>query len=157
MRELLVFLAMAAAPIASALADCSLRTDVRTEFHQSDFVFVGKVVSAKQLRPKPYEATLFGTSYRLSVIEQFRGTPKEQALIFSENDSGRFWMSVGETYVLFATFDQETLVGPAYAIYNCGFSGVARASPRTLAILRKLTDATPNQSLKPPFAAQLQR
>jgi hypothetical protein len=139
MRNLFLLFVLATMPVDSALADCSRRTDVTTEFHQSDLVFVGKVTSARQLSPEPSDGSSLGTSYQLEVIEQFRGEPTHTVLIFSENDSGRFEMPVGETFLLFARFDPKTLVGPAYWVYNCGFSGVARASPKTLAIVRKLT------------------
>lgn len=139
---LLFVLVLAAAPINSTLADCSRRTDAATEFHQSDLVFVGKVTSARQLSPEPPDGSSLGTSYQLEVIEQFRGEPKHTVLVFSENDSGRFEMPVGETFLLFARFDPKTLVGPAYWVYNCGFSGVARASPKTLAMVRKLTNVS---------------
>jgi hypothetical protein len=147
--SLLFSLFLAVAPIDSALADCSRRTDVATEFHQSDLVFVGKVTSAKQLSPEPSDGSLLGTSYQLEVIEQFRGEPRHTVLVFSENDSGRFEMRVGETFLLFARLDPKTLVGPAYWVYNCGFSGVARASPKTLAMVRKLTNDSPDTAGHP--------
>ncbi len=138
MRTLLILIVLVIVFPDSALADCSRRTNVRTEFHQSDLVFVGKVTSAKKLSPEPVDGSSLGTSYQLQVVEQFRGEPKNTVLIFSENDSGRFEMRVGETYLLFARFDPKTLVGPAYWVYNCGFSGIARASPKTLTMVRKL-------------------
>jgi hypothetical protein len=143
MRGLSILIVLAMMPFGSVLADCSRRTDVTTEFHQSDLVFVGKVTSANQLSPEPPDGSSLGTSYRLSVIEQFRGEPTRTVLVFSENDSGRFEMSVGETVLLFARFDSKTLVGPAYWVYNCGFSGAARASPAALATVRKLRDISP--------------
>lgn len=138
MRNLFLLFVLALLPMGSVLADCSLRTNVRTEFHQSDLVFVGKVRSAKNLSPEPSDGSSLGTSYQISVVEQFRGEPKDSVLIFSENDSGRFEMSVGETFLLFARFNPKTLVGPAYWVYNCGFSGVARANPKTMSMVREL-------------------
>jgi hypothetical protein len=153
MRNLFLLFVLATAPIDAALADCSRRTDVTTEFRQSDVVFVGKVTSARQLSPEPSDGSSLGTSYQLEVIEQFRGESRHTVLVFSENDSGRFEMSVGETFLLFARFDPKTLVGPAYGVYNCGFSGVARASPKTLAIVRKLTNVSPDTAGHPPSPA----
>jgi len=149
MRNLLLLFVLATIPIGPALADCSRRTNVETEFYQSDLVFVGKVTSAKQLSPEPPDGSSLGTSYQLSVVEQFRGESKHSVLIFSENDSGRFEMSVGETFLLFARFNPKTLVGPAYWVYNCGFSGVARASPKTLTIVRNLSPVSPSKARQP--------
>jgi hypothetical protein len=149
MRNLLLLLFLATIPIGPAFADCSRRTNVKTEFHQSDLVFVGKVTSAKQLSPELPDGSSLGTSYQLSVVEQFRGEPKHSVLIFSEMDSGRFEMPVGETFLLFARFNPKTLVGPAYWVYNCGFSGVARASPKTLTMVHKLSQVPRSKARQP--------
>jgi len=137
MRNLLILVVLTTLSIGTARADCSRRTNVRTEFQQSDLVFIGKVTSAKDLSPVPSDGSSLGTSYQLSVVEQFRGEPKNNVLVFSKNDSGRFEMPVGEKFLLFARFNPKSLVGPAYWVYNCGFSGVARASPRALVMVRK--------------------
>jgi len=106
-------------------------------------------MSAKQLSPEPPDGSSLGTSYQLSVVEQFRGEPKHSVLIFSKMDSGRFEMPVGETFLLFARFNPKTLVGPAYWVYNCGFSGVARVSLKTLTMVRKLNQVQPSEASRP--------
>jgi hypothetical protein len=53
------------------------------------------------------------------VQEIFKGEPTNSIVIFSENSSGRFSMTVGKTYVLFVYYESGR-----FQVSNCGNSGL---------------------------------
>ena len=76
-------------------------------------------------RPKPLEPPFqfgyprpwgfdpyFGVYYTIEIIEAYKGNPPDYVKVFSENSNGRFWMKVGQEYILFIT--EEEFGDPAF-------------------------------------------
>src|SRR5712691_657340 len=72
---------------------------VACEFLNGDAVFVGTVISARDVPPRGEE--LDGWLYDLTVQELFRGPRTRTIEVFTENSSGRFPLDVGKQYLLF--------------------------------------------------------
>jgi hypothetical protein len=88
---------------------------VCAEFFKSDAVFVGTVVTEKQVES---QGDVFdGWLYQLQVKQSFRGVAGDTVQVFTENSSGRLTLKVGETYLLFAS-----AVNSRLTIDNCGSS-----------------------------------
>lgn len=75
----------------------------------------------------------YGDGYTVEIQEIFKGNPTNPIVIFSENSSGRFPMSVGETYVLFVHYELGR-----YQIDNCGNSGLLSEKQDSIQVLRQL-------------------
>jgi len=86
----------------TALAVClEPHPRVCAEFFRSDAVFVGTVVSVRNL-PEKGEFT-GGWVYQLMVKKMYRGFVQETIEVLTQNDSGRLPLDKGHTYLLFAT------------------------------------------------------
>ncbi|MBI5687598.1 MAG: hypothetical protein HZC54_21210 [Verrucomicrobia bacterium] len=110
---------------------------VEEEFKSSASVFVGKVVSAKNIwEPGDFIA---GTFYKIQVEELLKGSPSNIIEVYCENSSGRFPMDVGVAYLVFAYSGVfEGVNGSRLAIDCCGNSGTLKEAGKALAIARKL-------------------
>ena len=100
------------------------------EFFKSKFVVIGTVVSEQTKTDG--EGFLASTTYLIKVEKTYRGIPPSFLKTYSENDSGRFEMDKGQTYLLFVGAVESHLV-----VNNCGNSG-PRSEARTMAALEAI-------------------
>ena len=105
---------------------------VACEFYNSDAVFVSAVISARAVTPRG-AAELDGWLYKLSVQELFRGPRTRTIDVFTEDSSGRFTLSVGGKYLLFAGNFEGRL-----AITSCGNSAELSEAQDAIRELRRL-------------------
>jgi hypothetical protein len=90
---------------------------IREEYANSQTVFIWKVIAEKAV---PESGNYYdGHDYTVQVQEIFKGDSTSALVIFSENSTGRFPMSVGSTYILFVYYELAR-----YQINNCGNSGL---------------------------------
>ena len=90
---------------------------IMEEYADSQSVLIGKVISKKDV---PDSGNYYeGDEYTIQVQEMFKGILANTIVVFSENSSGRFPMSVGKTYVLFVYYELGR-----YQVSNCGNSGL---------------------------------
>jgi hypothetical protein len=126
------------------------------EYYESELVFTGKVVGTKVL----FDGDDFiqGRIYSVLVTEVLKGATSNLVEIHNENDSGRFDMEDGHSYLLFAykgTFDG--FIKPMLAIDAAGNSCSLQDSKHLLVAVRELQDrwkmirmlTGPNQSTDP--------
>jgi hypothetical protein len=122
-------------------AYCDSFPTVEQEFRTSAGVFVGKVISAREVSVQS-QAITGGTFYSVAVEEFLKGTPSKTVELYSENSSGRFPMQVGMRYLVFADYGVfEGVSGRHPAINNCGNSAPLSKAQKALATVRKLTKA----------------
>jgi len=116
--------------ISSAAAYCP-RFPIRpnSEFFKSKFVVIGTVVSEQTKNDR--EGFLESTTYLIRVEKTLRGNPGSFLKTYSANDSGRFEMDKGQTYLLFVKPSENHLV-----VDNCGNSG-----PRSEALAKSALEA----------------
>jgi hypothetical protein len=93
-------------------AICRENPHVCAEFFRSDAVFVGTVVSIRDL-PDPEDSdTTGGFFYRLKVATVYRGPSQETIEVYTGNDSGRLPLKLHHTHLLFAsTIDGRLAIG----------------------------------------------
>jgi hypothetical protein len=130
--------------ITSADAYCFTNPSVKEEFKSSDVIIVGTVVSYTNILDS--DGLIRGTFYSIRVSEVLKGSPSKTVELYSENDSGRFPMQIGVSYLLFA-YDGvfEGVKESHLAIDSCGNSGTLKQSESKLKMVRELS--RPN---KPP-------
>lgn len=108
---------------------------VEQELRESVLVFVGRVASEEST---PESKDFFeGTTYTVLVEEVLNGLPSKMVRLFSENSSGRFSMSVGSSYLIFAYEGLGRLM-----VNNCGNSG---DSSKKAGVISNLRDTTHNE------------
>jgi hypothetical protein len=106
---------------------------VACEFLNSDAVFIGTVISTHDT-PAQGEEFDEGWTYEMSVQRVFRGPRGKRIEVFTENNSARFPLDTGKTYLLFAERGmQDRLV-----IGDCGNSALLSQAAATIKILRTL-------------------
>lgn len=98
---------------------------VCTEFFRANAVFVGTVTSI--VEKQDADGFTDGWVYSLQVDKDYRGAEHSPIEVFSPNDSGRFPMQKGRTYVLFPIRSDET-----FQIYGCGNSSEVTDAKDTL-------------------------
>jgi hypothetical protein len=104
---------------------------ITEEYADSQSVFIGKVKLKKSV---PESGGYYdGEECTVEVREIFKGKPTNPIIIFSENTSGRFPMSIGETYVLFVHYELGR-----YQINNCGNSGLLSEKQDSVETMRQL-------------------
>jgi hypothetical protein len=130
-------LSLTTAPAAQALCIYRGALDVRTtlpqEFTDSSWVVRARVISAEQGETTPERDPW--TLYRLEVISAFKGDPPSRIAVFTERNSGGFYMDrdaggpdVGQDYLLFLQPLEMSGDGPPAARgaqrvnYSCGQS-----------------------------------
>lgn len=110
------------------------------EYRESEFVFIGKVISEK---PDPgiegKGKWISGTLYSLKVKKVFRGVPVGDIIIFSENSSGRFPMKEGVEYLVFASHCDGRLF-----TYSKGNSGELNQVKKVMKQVKRLSKETSN-------------
>lgn len=103
---------------------------VSAEFRRSESVLEGTVLS---VRPLSTSGDLVRTRYEIAPHHVFKGHPSGLLRIYSENDSGRFPMDIGESYVLFIYRDDgRARVDP------CGNSVLVANASKTLTRIKRL-------------------
>jgi Carboxypeptidase regulatory-like domain len=85
-----------------ANAICTPDLRVCAEFFESDAVFVGTVTSVRYW-PEGLQGSDPGLSYALKVRRVYRGPATPIIRVFSERNSGGYYLDVGSTYLLFAS------------------------------------------------------
>ena len=131
----------------AALAWCESYPTVAEEFSDSAMVLVGKVTAEEKVNAAG-ENYFDGTNYRLTVIDILQGKKIKSLTLFSENSSGRFPMTVGENYLVFASVELGLLLGyPVFAVSNCGNSGLLSESQPKLEEARRLAKSRPTHHL----------
>lgn len=102
-------------PKAGWITGDSRQMTVADEYRASKYVFLGKVISQRQieLHDGGFDATL----YRVAVTQSFKGAPTTPLTIYNSNTTARFDMDVGKSYVLFVLAS-----GKYFVVDNCGWS-----------------------------------
>ncbi len=104
---------------------------VEQDYADSQGVFIGKVIEKKHVaESRDYYD---GDEYTLQVQEVLKGQPSDRISIFSENSSGRFLMTPGNTYLLFTYVELGR-----FQISNCGNSGVLSEKKNAVLAVRTL-------------------
>lgn len=114
---------------------------VKWEYQHSNAVFIGTVLSAKDVPAENEAGTGFleGVQYQVRVDRTFRGTFPQSIGIVSENSSGRFPMETGRQYLLFVYSDRGRSM-----VDNCGNSGLIRDSASVLKQIKQIRQGKPN-------------
>jgi hypothetical protein len=107
---------------------------VSDEYFVSDLVFTGTVLSQKDEKDPSDPEYTTGTFYTVRVDKVWRGSPSHRITLYSENTTARFSMSIHQRYVMFVTRAE----GRKWVVDNCGNSGIASKSAKTIANLRQL-------------------
>lgn len=107
--------ALSAVPLAEAVCP-KPAPRVCAEFFDADAVFIGRVLDARTEPPRGN--THEGWTYRVRVSRRWRGAGRSDAMVFTENSSGRLPLEVGREYLLFASVTDGRL-----EITHCGNSG----------------------------------
>ena len=103
---------------------------IKEEFSNSQGVFIGKVVSAAPVSESG--KYLEGQNYAVEVQKVFKGKLTNTIIIFCENSSGRFPMTVGQTYIIFLYNDGR------FQIDNCGNSGLVSQKQEIVKAVKQL-------------------
>ncbi len=91
---------------------------VESEFRASKAVVTAKVTAIEKVPGSQDGYFLDGTVYHIHVQKHFKGDDSSNLVIFSENSTGRFDMTLGDTYLLFIYEEDGRL-----NVDNCGNSG----------------------------------
>src|ERR1700678_2291834 len=102
MRSLKVFVVLlfVASTGAPAFAWDWYHPCVETEFKESNLVCTGKLVSTRDVIDR--NGFISGTFFSIQVGEMLKGVPSKAVELYCDNDSGRFIMDVGTSYLIFA-------------------------------------------------------
>jgi len=104
---------------------------VEQEYADRQSVFIGKVLENKHV---PESRDYYdGDEYIVQVQEVFKGESRHKIVIFCENSSGRFPMTVGSTYILFVYIELGR-----FQVSNCGNSGLLSDKKDVLSTVRTL-------------------
>ena len=126
---LLLVVASPALHAACLLGDYS----VASEFKRSEAVVTGVVMAARVVQDAQHSWPFLGIAYTVQVQHTYRGKPQNNVVMFSENNSGRFPMELGSSYVLFLY-----KAGPHLEADYCGNSGPVADKQRVLVALQGL-------------------
>lgn len=105
---------------------------VCTEFFSADVVFTGKVTSVRYV-PQGLPGQDPGWLYHLNVLKMYRGPARSSIKVYTENNSARFRLKKGQTYLLFAYRSGDVL-----EIYGCGNSCRLGQADATLKQIREV-------------------
>lgn len=112
------------------------------EFRDSQSVFIGKVLSET---PVPASGLFYeGQNYLIEIQEILKGNPSKTLTVFSENSTGRFPMTVQETYIVLLYYYDSR-----YSIDNCGNSGLLSEKQSVLSEIRLLKKGKSEKNKKP--------
>jgi len=103
------------------------------ELRTAHLVAIGTVVSERSAKA-PARGLDDGTVYRFKVEETLRGNRFEHVDLFSENNSGRFPMDVGQRYLAFVGQDRNT-----FYVSSCGNSGLLSERALVVDAMRRMT------------------
>jgi len=129
---------------------------VSHEFERSRYVIEGRVLrevwigddgKPRPLKP-PFQAghsrpwgfdPYMGAYYDVQVTKIFRGRPTAVVRLFSQNSTARFWLDVGQAYVMFVSDgDFDGPIGKSLTIDTCGNSRSLSGSVTSLGQLQSL-------------------
>ncbi len=108
------------------------KVDLREEIKSSAFIVIGRVTEAHALTEKsadPEDITAY--IYTVRVLKRIKGTLPSVVHFRSENNSGRYPMTVGERHLLFLTRK-----GRYFEADSCGNSSLMPQGQATLAQLK---------------------
>jgi Carboxypeptidase regulatory-like domain len=126
------FLAAFILALPSAKAVCPVpEIPANSEFFKRDLVFRGTVLSVRELPDT--DAAIGGWLYQVKVEKVFRGVPRSEVEVFTENSSGRFPLDKNRDYLLFA----DRRAG-RFEIDNCGNSAPISEAADSLERLNRL-------------------
>ena len=130
-RITVIFLSLFLVSSISAAVCLKGNPSIAEEYADRQYVFIGKAILKKEV---PVSEDYYeGYEYTVQVQEMFKGNSTNTVLIFSENSSGRFPMSVGETYILFVYHELGR-----YQVSNCGNSGLVSEKQKVIQTVRRL-------------------
>jgi len=127
---------------------------VSNEFRRSKYVVTARVLREKWLGYDGKETPLqppfhsggarplgldpyAGAYYDVKVLRVFKGNPKPELRLFSENSTGRFPLDVGYEYLLFISEDSfDPPIGAQLDIDNCGNSAPVENAHATIHTLQ---------------------
>jgi hypothetical protein len=132
------------------------------EFRRSKHVVEGRAVREVWLgddaKEKPLEPPFqfggrrpwgldpyMGAYYTIEVVRVFKGNPPDFVKLFSENTTARFWLNVGDEYILFITErefsdpDTGAPIGMQLTTDNCGNSRPLQGADKLLRSLEHLS------------------
>lgn len=109
---------------------------VKAEYARSTLVLTGIVTEAHLLVDPTDPGWSPGIVYTLKTEHPYRGKAPATFVVLSENDSGRFPMEVGVSYLLFLSAPDDK---HQYGASNCGNSGDASTHEQTLMLVEKLS------------------
>lgn len=107
------------------------------EFFAADIVFTGKVISPRYLSDglSGFDP---GWKYSLKVAKIYRGSEAQTIEVYTENNSGRYQLSKGKSYLLFAKRVQSDGT-TIFEIFDCSHNlEVSQARPTILQIEKVL-------------------
>lgn len=104
---------------------------IEKEYAGSQSIIIGKVTRQKDI---PESGNYYdGNNYTVQVQDVLKGNPTSTIVIFSENSTSRFPMSVGNTYILFVHYELGH-----YQVDNCGNSGLLSENQAVVQAVRLL-------------------
>jgi hypothetical protein len=117
---------------------------VSHEFRRSKYVVKARVLreiwvgydgKEKPLQP-PFQHGYAGAYYDVKVLQVFKGNPKPELRLFSENSTGRFGLGIGFDYILFVSQENfDSPIGIKLTTDRCGNSaGINDAQPTVHAL-----------------------
>jgi hypothetical protein len=127
------------------------------EYRRSKYVVTARVVRETWLGldgkpralepPFQYEGSrpwgfdpYIGALYDAEVVHVFKGKPAAQLRLFSENSTARFWLEVGDEFIMFVTeelFDPP--IGRQITIDTCGNSAPAKEAQTTVRSVERIS------------------
>lgn len=119
------------APRASSAACLTGHPSVAEEYRTSRYVVIGQKISNRPIGPSADGYFLRGNRSTVRIGQIFKGNPPHNLSIFSEDSSGRFPMSDGESYLLFVYQDHDR-----FLIDNCGNSAPLDQAARLIPMLK---------------------
>ena len=81
-----------------------------------------------------------GAYYDVKVLQVFKGNPKSELRLFSENSTARFWLEVGSDYILFISEESfDPPIGVKLTADTCGNSAGINDAHATVHALQGLS------------------
>ena len=91
---------------------------INDEILASEVIVIGEVIRSTYLQKDPSDLNGITTSvYTVQVSSRIKGSLPDVIELKSENDSGKYWMEVGERHLLFLCIE-----GIYYKVDSCGNS-----------------------------------
>jgi hypothetical protein len=131
---------------------------VSHEFRRAKFVITATAVGETWLgedgKEKPLEPPFMngasrpwgfdpylGAYYDIQVHRAFKGAPPPRLRVFSENTTARFWLKIGDDYLLFVDEGTFDVIGNQLTVDTCGNSADIAHAHNALCQVQKLSSA----------------